>query len=204
MAVAEPDTARTARRGADRRAVELSGSVAVVSARRRDLGRELRPAEVFASGSSCRGGVARSDRRNVRAGIRGFRRRRRRRARRIVEAALRFDLFYGRVEIRAGRDGGGREKPDARDARAGRQEPLHRRAQREYSAGGTADHVGQVAGCGPDLRRAGLSARSSGPEGRAGPGNEACGRGSFSATIRFEVRLIRVSFRSGRPPGWPE
>lgn len=39
MAVAEPDTARTARRGADRRAVELSGSVAVVSARRRDLGR---------------------------------------------------------------------------------------------------------------------------------------------------------------------
>ena len=43
---------------------------------------------VFASGSSCRGGAARSDRRNVRAGIRGFRRRRRRRARRIVEAAL--------------------------------------------------------------------------------------------------------------------
>lgn len=28
--------------------------------------------------------------------------------------------------------------------------------------------------------------------------------GSFSATTRFEVRLIRVSFRSGRPPGWPE
>lgn len=63
-------------------------------------------------------------------------------------------------------------------------------------------HVGQAAGCGPDLRRAGLSARSSGPEGRAVPGNEACGRGVFRRLPASKSGLSAYRFGAGdRPAG---
>lgn len=58
-------------------------------------------------------------------------------------------------------------------------------------------HVGQAAGCGPDLRRAGLSARSSGPEGRAVPGNEACGRGVFRRLPASKSGLSAYRFGAG-------
>ena len=86
---------------------------------------------------------------------------------RAPRRALRPRLLHRRRRRRPGGDGGGREAPDAGDPRARRQEPLHRRRDREPRRRRAPDRVGQVPERRPDLHRAGLRAGGRAPRGRA-------------------------------------
>lgn len=116
----------------------------------------------------------------------------------------RFDsIFYGRVEIRAGRDGGGREKPDARDARAGRQEPciVGRSANIRLAARrimwGKLLAAGQTC-VAPDY----LLVHRDLKEGLCREMKHAVGEFFGDYPLRSPAYPRIVS--SGRPPGWPE
>ena len=110
--------------------------------------------------------------------------------------AQRFDhIFYtGNGHGRPHRDEGGRRAPDARHARARRQEPGHRRRDRGHRRRRTSDRVGQVRQCRTDVRRPRLRARRRSVEDAVG--TRCCERPSSTASIRVPAPTTAASSTS--------
>ena len=114
------------------------------------------------------------------ADVVALRRGRRARDHGAARGALRPHLLHRQRPRRPRRDGGRGEAPDAGDARARRQEPVHRRRRRRPRGRRAPHRLGQVPERRPDLRRARL--RAGAPVARGGAGASCSRRTSASST----------------------
>ena len=192
----EPPAGLPLRRGAGHEPVELPADAGAGPRRGRHRRGQHRGAQAERLRAQDVRGAGKARRPRAAGGVDVRRHRRARGKRDAAGLQVRLHLLHRRRQRRPAGHGEGRRAPGARDAGAGRQEPVHRRPHGQPRAGREAHRLRQIPELRPDLRRAGLHLlRRSHPR-TAGRGAQARRR-----RARSKIRITAASSTASTSTG---